>query len=595
MMASSASAGSVQSSSESAASSTQGDQSQTLGDPRLSAIEQEATSKPFNVGSASDVKQEADHFAAAKDLTAGVSALAVADAAVMTEAPPASIAVLLQPRSYLHRWIRHPPSSHHHPPASSSSMTSTSSTTPYDTYNPAEASPDHLFERPERLRAINVGLAALVARLEHEGAEMEERGSEEEEAAAAEIARLEAAWLAARRELDVDPPAAAAASLSGAPVVATGRTATKRERRQAAAAKLAEARGAYEQAMWAAARDRQRRGRGTVSGGEYVPMQDQKTEGGPSSPRSSASLAPRPAHGGTMLGRHIFLAPITTQPRRDEQGAPSLAAAAPASTVDTSASTSSSRSSRSSRLRPSTVAANISAAASSSQILRNPAVAYAHADPSELRAPFPRLSPASTTSSSVPRPSYLRDLVRWALEAPEAIKRTGCEIPSDRTDMNANDLYLGPGSVDAIEGCIETVCAAVDLVVAAEAAPQPASRSAFCAIRPPGHHCGSDSPSGFCYINNVVVGAMHAYLAHDIDRAVILDFDLHHGNGTQSIVMGLNDVAQTSPDGVGAAERRGWRGFYGSLHDIYSYPCEGGDLDLIKDASVNLAAHGQYM
>ena len=51
----------------------------------------------------------------------------------------------------------------------------------------------------------------------------------------------------------------------------------------------------------------------------------------------------------------------------------------------------------------------------------------------------------------------------------------------------------------------------------------------FCVIRPPGHHCGEDLPSGFCYVNNVVVGALHGYLEHDIDRAIIIDFDLHHG------------------------------------------------------------------
>jgi histone deacetylase HOS3 len=68
---------------------------------------------------------------------------------------------------------------------------------------------------------------------------------------------------------------------------------------------------------------------------------------------------------------------------------------------------------------------------------------------------------------------------------------------------------------------------------------------AFVAIRPPGHHCGEDTPSGFCFVNNVAVGAAHgmfpapifvchcssttAYLQHDIDRVIILDIDLHHG------------------------------------------------------------------
>ncbi len=105
---------------------------------------------------------------------------------------------------------------------------------------------------------------------------------------------------------------------------------------------------------------------------------------------------------------------------------------------------------------------------------------------------------------------------------------------------------------------------------------------------------------------------MHAYLSYDYDRAVILDFDLHHGNGTQSIVMGLNAATHAeellraggkplpplSSEEIhrrGGRRKRGWKGFYGSLHDIWSYPCEDGDLDLIKDASVSLAGHGQYI
>jgi acetoin utilization deacetylase AcuC-like enzyme len=60
-----------------------------------------------------------------------------------------------------------------------------------------------------------------------------------------------------------------------------------------------------------------------------------------------------------------------------------------------------------------------------------------------------------------------------------------------------------PGSVDAIQGALGTVCEAVDAVMTT-----PVSR-AFVAIRPPGHHCGEDTPSGFCFVNNVVVAAAH--------------------------------------------------------------------------------------
>ncbi|KLT44843.1 Arginase/deacetylase [Cutaneotrichosporon oleaginosum] len=232
-------------------------------------------------------------------------------------------------------------------------------------------------------------------------------------------------------------------------------------------------------------------------------------------------------------------------------------------------------------------------------LLHHPALQLAHSPP--IEAPFPYLP---NGGGAMPQSAYLKDLFKWASEALETIRTTGCEIPTDK-GLNAGDLYLGPGSVVAIEGAIQTVCQAVDGVCSPEDGLNNPSK-AFCAIRPPGHHCGEDEPSGFCYVNNVVVGAMHAYLQHDVDRAIIIDFDLHHGNGTQALVMPLNAASYSEDLAVAAGKppsdmrgrsgrRRTWKGFYGSVHDIYSYPCEDGDLDLIRDASVNLAAHGQYI
>ncbi|BEJ12158.1 hypothetical protein CspHIS471_0206180 [Cutaneotrichosporon sp. HIS471] len=228
-------------------------------------------------------------------------------------------------------------------------------------------------------------------------------------------------------------------------------------------------------------------------------------------------------------------------------------------------------------------------------LLHNPALQLAHSPP--IDAPFPYLPRGG---GAMPQSTYLKDLFKWASEAVETIRATGCEIPKDK-GLNAGDLYLGPGSVVAMEGAVQSVCHAVDGICADDG-----PSKAFCAIRPPGHHCGEDEPSGFCYVNNVVVGAMHAYLQHDIDRAIIIDFDLHHGNGTQALVMPLNAASNLEDLAVAAGKppsdmrgrsgpRRTWKGFYGSVHDIYSYPCEDGNLDLIRDASVSLAAHGQYI
>ncbi|KAL7422929.1 histone deacetylase [Cryptotrichosporon argae] len=244
-------------------------------------------------------------------------------------------------------------------------------------------------------------------------------------------------------------------------------------------------------------------------------------------------------------------------------------------------------------------------------LLHHPALHLAHSPPPEM--------PLALGSGAHASSPYLRNLFTWASEAVEMIKATGSEIPQG-LGLNQGDLYLGPGSIVAIEGAIQTVCQAVDRICAGADKPSPPSASehdtpatdrpfskAFCAIRPPGHHCGEDEPSGFCYVNNVVVGAMHAYLQHDIDRAIIIDFDLHHGNGTQALVMPLNAASHAEDIAVAAGKpptglrgkdgrpRRGWKGFYGSVHDIYSYPCEDGDVDIVKDASISLAAHGQYI
>ncbi len=68
-----------------------------------------------------------------------------------------------------------------------------------------------------------------------------------------------------------------------------------------------------------------------------------------------------------------------------------------------------------------------------------------------------------------------------------------------------------------------------DLVIGGKAA------SAFCSVRPPGHHAERDRPMGFCLFNNVAVGAAHALAAHGLQRVAIADFDVHHGNGTEDI------------------------------------------------------------
>src|SRR5438132_5849482 len=88
------------------------------------------------------------------------------------------------------------------------------------------------------------------------------------------------------------------------------------------------------------------------------------------------------------------------------------------------------------------------------------------------------------------------------------------------TSMNAKSL---PAALRAAGALV----AATDMVIAGEA------KNAFCAVRPPGHHATPGRAMGFCIFNNVAIGAMHALEAHGLERVAVLDFDVHHGNGTE--------------------------------------------------------------
>jgi acetoin utilization deacetylase AcuC-like enzyme len=91
------------------------------------------------------------------------------------------------------------------------------------------------------------------------------------------------------------------------------------------------------------------------------------------------------------------------------------------------------------------------------------------------------------------------------------------------------DTVLSAGSAQAALRACGAGIAAVDAVL------QGPDRQAFCAVRPPGHHATADTAMGFCLFNNIAVAAAHALAVHGLQRVAILDFDVHHGNGSQAI------------------------------------------------------------
>lgn len=160
---------------------------------------------------------------------------------------------------------------------------------------------------------------------------------------------------------------------------------------------------------------------------------------------------------------------------------------------------------------------------------------------------------------------------------------TGATLPL----LHEGDLYLCAESLGAFEGALGGVCEGVDAVFGPGA-----TKRAFVCIRPPGHHCSASYPSGFCWINNVHVGISYAAMTHGLTHAAILDFDLHHGDGSQQITWEQNSRAMAAAKNA-ANHKKTMIGYF-SLHDINSYPCEMGDPGKVRDASVCIdKAHGQ--
>lgn len=102
-------------------------------------------------------------------------------------------------------------------------------------------------------------------------------------------------------------------------------------------------------------------------------------------------------------------------------------------------------------------------------------------------------------------------------------------VPASGSFTIDPDTTMMPATLNAALRAAGAVTNAVDLVMSGE------FRQIFCAVRPPGHHAEYDRAMGFCFFNNIAVGVTHALANYDLQRIAIIDFDVHHGNGTDDI------------------------------------------------------------
>ena len=140
------------------------------------------------------------------------------------------------------------------------------------------------------------------------------------------------------------------------------------------------------------------------------------------------------------------------------------------------------------------------------------------------------------------------------------LARVEAAVPQAGLAMLDGDTYLAPGSLRAALRAVGGVCAAVDAVMAG------AAKTAFVACRPPGHHAETAQAMGFCLFGSVAIGAKRALDHHGLSRVAVLDFDVHHGNGTQDLLwdearaLFVSSHQMPLYPGSGAAEERGAHG-----------------------------------
>ncbi len=135
--------------------------------------------------------------------------------------------------------------------------------------------------------------------------------------------------------------------------------------------------------------------------------------------------------------------------------------------------------------------------------------------------------------------------------SPAHLERIRSAAPEEGFEFLDPDTVMSPGTLEAALRAVGAATAAVDAVFTGEA------DNAFCAMRPPGHHAETSRAMGFCLFNQAAIAAHHARQTHGAERIAAVDFDVHHGNGTQDIFWSDRDL------------------FYGSTHQMPLYPGTG--------------------
>jgi acetoin utilization deacetylase AcuC-like enzyme len=213
--------------------------------------------------------------------------------------------------------------------------------------------------------------------------------------------------------------------------------------------------------------------------------------------------------------------------------------------------------------------------------------------PERLDAVMNALGRAGLTERLVPVPSRTAtDDELLLCHTPEYLSAARRDVASGRPYLSTGDTDITPNSWDVAARAAGGVMNAVDAVFAGRA------DNAFCAVRPPGHHATASRGMGFCLLNNVALAARYAQKTYGIGRVMIVDWDVHHGNGTQEIFYQDGSVFFFSSHqwplypGTGRADETGERGGEGATMN-FPFPAGSGRREVLGAVENSLVPAGE--
>ena len=168
------------------------------------------------------------------------------------------------------------------------------------------------------------------------------------------------------------------------------------------------------------------------------------------------------------------------------------------------------------------------------------------------------------------KPTIITDEIIKNTHESDYIDLVKKSFPSKGFSSLDGDTIISPGSKEATFDAAGSIITAIDGVQNKE------FKNAFCSVRPPGHHCNQNKAAGFCILNNIAIGAHYLLNKYYFNKVAIIDFDVHHGNGTQDIFYENENVLFISTHqypyypGTGSEQERG------KFNNIYNIPLPAG-------------------